>query len=156
MPRKFGKADFCQLEKLAKNIEKAAIPKSKESVVQVFIDILFESANLVVTATKDLTPVGVQTGGQLRRNWFVGNIIRKGDQLEIEVYNSLEYASYVEYGHRGVAIWIKDVGWRVLHTEKHWTEGRFMLTLSMREVEKLMPKIADRHVQKFLKELVKI
>ena len=38
--------------------------------------------------------------GLLRRNWTVSDMRKNGSNYEIEVSNSTEYASYVEYGHR--------------------------------------------------------
>lgn len=157
MARKFGKADFRELEKLFKNVEKAQNPKSAESIEKVFEKILFEAGNKLLVKVKDNSEFASTSRGHLRRNWFIGSVARNGDNWEIEIYNNVEYASFVEYGHRGVGIWIENIGeWRVLHTETHWTEGRFMLTLSMQDMRKMLPQIADKHIQKYLKGLMKI
>ena len=39
-------------------------------------------------------------GGNLKRNWTVGDIQKIGDSYQVEIINPTEYASYVEYGHR--------------------------------------------------------
>lgn len=41
------------------------------------------------------------TGGNLRDNWSVLPIEKKGNDYIITVINNAQYASYVEYGHRG-------------------------------------------------------
>ena len=55
---------------------------------------------------KKRTPVGQypsgsgKVGGTLRRGWTIGEVKHEGNDCIIEVINPLEYASYVEYGHR--------------------------------------------------------
>ena len=38
--------------------------------------------------------------GRLQEGWNVGPIVKRGDTYYIEVYNNVEYAEPVEYGHR--------------------------------------------------------
>ena len=56
--------------------------------------------------------------------------------------NPVEYASYVEYGHR---------------TANHqgWVPGQFCLTISEKEIENLTPKLLESRVNKLLKECFK-
>ena len=49
------------------------------------------------TATADATPVDTS---HLQENWFVGELVKRGNNYYIEVYNNVEYAEPVEYGHR--------------------------------------------------------
>lgn len=61
-----------------------------------------------------------------------------GDTYVIEIINPVEYASYVEYGHR---------------TRNHtgWVKGKFMMTLSEKEIQRAAPAILDKRLEKWLK-----
>lgn len=39
-------------------------------------------------------------GGTLRRGWTIGPITKEGNTYKVDIINPVEYASYVEYGHR--------------------------------------------------------
>lgn len=106
------------------------------------------------------TPVGQypknsgKMGGTLRRGWtgeksqaastYAGNlkVNHFGDVYVIEIVNPVEYASYVEFGHR---------------TRNHegWVEGHFMLTISEQEIERDAPKILENKLKKKLGEVFK-
>ena len=100
------------------------------------------AARLLAKAIKR-TPVGQyplssgKKGGTLRRGWTVGAVKKSGSTYTIEVINPVEYAPYVEFGHR---------------TANHagWVNGRFMLTISERELQKDAPKILTAKLQSFL------
>lgn len=104
------------------------------------------AAERVLAKTIKRTPVGKyqkssgKKGGTLRRGWTVGEVTRKGDVYEIEVYNPVEYASYVEHGHR-------------LKNDGFW-EGYHMLKISVEEVDKCLPSIITAELNKKLKELL--
>lgn len=48
--------------------------------------------------------------------------------------NPVEYASYVEYGHRTA-------------NHKGWVKGRFMMTISEQELEKIAPKVLENKIK---------
>lgn len=109
------------------------------------------------------TPVGQypkgsgKKGGTLRRGWtsqkgsgseglntkgavqFVDSlkVNHYGDTYVIEIVNPIEYASYVEYGHRTA-------------NHKGWVKGRFMMTISEQELEQIAPKLLEQKIKKFL------
>ena len=114
------------------------------------------------TYTKRINPSG-KKGGTLRRGWTSatheeaasgsgkGNAKAYADSLKInhfgntvviEIVNPVEYASYVEYGHR---------------TANHqgWVQGRFMLTISEQEIQNIAPKVLESKIKKFLGECMK-
>lgn len=62
-----------------------------------------------------------------------------GNTLVIEIVNPVEYASYVEYGHRR-------------RNGKGWTQGKFMLSISEQEIQKVAPKVLESKIKKFLWE----
>lgn len=106
------------------------------------------------------TPVGQypkgsgKVGGTLRRGWTGGNnsnatayanslkVEKVGSDYVIEIINPVEYASYVEFGHR-------------TKNHKGWVEGKFMLTISEEEVRKSAPAILEKKLKNYLKECFK-
>lgn len=53
----------------------------------------------------------------------------------------MNYASYVEYGHR-------------TKNHKGWVEGRFMATISMQEIERQLPKFLERKQVELLNQIL--
>lgn len=96
---------------------------------------------------KKRTPVGQyplgsgRSGGTLRRGWMTSEITKDGDKYTITVYNPVEYAAYVEFGHRTA-------------NHKGWIAGRFMMTKSENELTTQAPLIVERDIAKFLKEVL--
>lgn len=92
------------------------------------------------------------TTGTLRRGWTAGqnqnattyaNSLRVnhfGGVYQIEIVNPVEYASYVEYGHR---------------TKDHqgWVNGKFMLTISEQEINSSTQAILTKKLNKFMKDV---
>lgn len=86
-------------------------------------------------------------GGTLRRGWTAGKKIddfvegiqvnKRGSVYEVVIKNSVEYASYVEFGHR-------------TRNHKGWVPGRFMLTISEQELEGDLEGIIQNKLQKFM------
>jgi len=68
--------------------------------------------------------------------WMVGEVRISGQDLEVELINNMEYASFVEYGHRLV--------------NGAWQDGRFMLTISMDEVNRQIPARFDKAFKAYL------
>lgn len=96
-------------------------------------------AQLAIRKVKKMTPVD---NGDLRNNWKF-HIIKKGDTYTILIYNQLEYASFVESGHRIVVSGIT-IG---------WVEGRFMLKLTADEMERIAPKMWKNGVEKEMRRI---
>lgn len=107
------------------------------------------------TYIKKVNPSGKQ-GGTLRRGWtgsknqsassYAGNlkVNHYGGVYVIEIINPVEYASYVEFGHRtrnGAGI--------------GWVEGKHMLTISEQEVQTDSRKILENKLKKKLEECFK-
>lgn len=101
------------------------------------------------------TPVGEypkstgKKGGTLRRGWtgqkrssakgYADSLTvhHFGDTYVIEIVNPVEYASYVEYGHRTA-------------NHKGWVKGKFMMTISEQELEKIAPRVLENKIKKYL------
>lgn len=133
---KWGKFDFSEFKKLAKTFKKAL----DERVIERFIeDFLLEMAFRAERKIKKRTPVDT---GELRRNWKVGNVERRGNSYVVEIYNNTHYVVFVEYGHRTGKNLTK------------WVEGRFMATISMQEIERELPRYLERRVMELLDNIM--
>lgn len=135
MPR-WGSVDFGELERLAKSFKKAL----DERVIDRFIrDFLLEMAYRSIRKVKKRTPVD---SGELRRNWMVGKVEKRGDAYVVELFNNTDYASFVEFGHRsGIDL-------------TSWTEGRFMMTISMKEIERALPTYLQKRQTELLNQIM--
>lgn len=146
---RMGKFDCKGLKDLQKQLEKMQDP-----------DIFVEScakelaARLLAKVIKR-TPVGQypessgKSGGTLRRGWTGSKrssakgyadslkVHHFGNTYVIEIVNPVEYASYVEYGHR---------------TANHsgWVKGHFMMTISEQELERIAPKVLENKIKKYM------
>lgn len=93
-----------------------------------------------------------KVGGTLRRGWTNGNRISAkgyadtvnvnhyGDTYVIDIINPVEYASYVEYGHRKP-------------NNKGWVRGHFMMTISEQKLKEAQPRILERRVRRYMEEM---
>lgn len=134
---RWGKFDFSEFEKLTKAFQKTL----DERVIERFLrDFLMEMAMRSIRKVKKRTPVGET--GDLRRNWQIGNVVKRGDAYQIELFNNTHYASFVEYGHRTG----KDL--------TGWVEGRFMLTISMQEIERELPRYLEKRMVELLNDIL--
>lgn len=106
------------------------------------------------------TPVGQypagsgMIGGTLRRGWTGGKVASAkeyansikvnhfGNTYVVEIVNPVEYASYVEYGHRTA-------------NHKGWVKGQFMMTLSEQELLNIAPRVLEAKIRKYLGECIK-
>lgn len=161
----FGNCKFNDLKKFQEKLNKL-----NEKEVNAFIESCAKeiAARLLAKVIKR-TPVGEypkssgKKGGTLRRGWTTqangsgseGSKSRSatqyvetlkvnhfGDTYVIEIVNPVNYASYVEFGHR-------------TRNHKGWVNGRFMLTISEQEIEVAAPKILERKLSKKLGEVFK-
>lgn len=149
-----GTFNFQDFEKIKNNLEKL-----NQEQVDLFIDACAKelAARLLAKVIKK-TPVGDypnssgKKGGTLRRGWTGGKnssavayadsltIHHFGDAYVIEIINPVEYASYVEFGHRTA-------------NHKGWVNGRFMLTISEQEIQQAAPAIIEKKLMKQMGEL---
>lgn len=149
-----GTINFRDFERIQNNLEKL-----NREQVDLFIDACAKelAARLLAKVIKR-TPVGDypnssgKKGGTLRRGWTGGKtqsavayadsltIHHFGDAYVIEIINPVEYASYVEFGHR-------------TSNHKGWVNGRFMLTISEQEIQNAAPAIIEKKLMKQMGEL---
>lgn len=152
---KMGKFTASDLKKLQKQLNKI-----QAGDVDAFVEgCAKELAARLLAKVIKRTPVGDypkssgKKGGTLRRGWtsqqsgsgsggakgYVDSlkINHYGGFLVIEIVNPVEYASYVEFGHR---------------TADHegWVQGRFMLTISEQEIQEIAPNVLEAKIKKYL------
>jgi hypothetical protein len=137
------KVQFDGLKEFKKIIEE--MEKEKE---QLMIDTIKELAARLLCKVIKRTPSDT---GNLRRNWTVSDVRKNGENYEIEVSNSTEYASYVEFGHRQTpGRFVPAIGKRL---KKSWVKGKFMLTISENELQKQAPAVIEKKITEWLKKL---
>ena len=150
-----GNVDFRELQEFRRKMEASL----NDDHINDFIESCAKelAARLLAKVIKR-TPVGQypastgKKGGTLRRGWTGGKtqggkayadslrVNHYGNTYVIEVVNPVEYASYVEFGHR---------------TRNHegWVEGKFMLTISEQEVQGDAAKILENKLKRKLGEV---
>lgn len=135
--------DYKQFEEFKQSIHK--LDKGREEFIQSCVKEL--SARLLAKVIKR-TPVGVyndgRVGGTLRRGWTAGEnteVKQRGDKYVITISNPVEYAPYVEFGHR---------------TKNHngWVNGKFMLTISVAEINNIAPTLLKKKLEDWLREVI--
>lgn len=146
-------ADFSQFEKFCKNWQDTC--KDFDDFLRKF---LLEMAQRAINDIKKNTPVDT---GALRNTWAAGNAAVQvgrtndqkvsafeqeatiesvkvvGDSLEITIFNAMEYASFVEFGHRN---WLNN----------SWVDGYFMMTIGIDKIQQQIPARFQKAFQNYL------
>lgn len=162
---KWGKTDFRQLKKFQQKLEKLSRVQYNEFCEDAAKELAARLLAKVIKRTPVGQYTDGRVGGTLRRGWTAGQkhwsednqgnvrvnkiggatgfansmtVKKIGNTYQIEVINPVEYAAYVEFGHRTA-------------NHKGWVQGRFMMTISASEVEAAAPRIIERKLLKFLK-----
>ena len=158
---KWGQCDFRELKKLEERLEQLEKVDMDELCRQGAEKI----AQMLLNKVKKRTPVGAvppyateeamqehwsgYRGGSLRDAWTILPIEKQGQAYTVTIINNLEYASYVEYGHRQTpGRYVPALGKRL---KAGWVKGRFMLTISRQEVETLAPRTLEKLLREALK-----
>lgn len=150
---KYGSCNFDGLKDLKRKLEILEKQKAEEFMEACTKEL---AARLLAKVIKR-TPVGQypsgsgKVGGTLRRGWTAGKnqnaisyaqslqIQHVGDVYKIVITNPVDYASYVEFGHR-------------TRNHKGWVEGKFMLTISEQEIQTIAPRVLENKIKKLLGE----
>lgn len=106
-------------------------------------DTLKEAVAMALRGTKLKTPV---KAGTLRRGWKITGITREGNGWVVTLYNDVKYAMYVEYGHRTRLN-------RTTGLRKGFVPGRYMMKLSCDEVQRNMPALVKKHMDKLYQKM---
>lgn len=162
---KWGKADFGELKALQERLQRL----EQIDLDKFCRDVSKELAARLLALVIPRTPVGVypegegKNGGTLRRGWTGGKnaaaksyaqtlpITKAGSTYTIEVINPVEYASYVEFGHRQTpGRYVPAIGKRL---KASWVDGQYFLTLSEEDLQSMAPAVIQRKLDQLLREV---
>lgn len=88
-------------------------------------------------------------GGALQRAWVIRGVRRIGGVWTATIFNPMEYASYVENGHRQKPGRFVPALGKTL--KKNWVKGRFMMRLSAEYVEKEGAAYVQREFETYMR-----
>lgn len=140
------KVGFTQLVQFQKRMQKLD-EKIKNDVCKKVANGL---AAKLLKQTKEKTPVGQypkgtgKVGGTLKRGWKTKGV-KLPNGYKATVFNQVEYAPYVEFGHRIVNKNGKTVG---------FVQGRHMLTKSTEEIARIADDYAQKTAYQTIKEAI--
>ena len=161
----WGSCDDRQLQKLRENLQKL----ERMDMNRFCQDVSKELAARLLALVIPRTPVGRypkssgKKGGTLRRGWTARTageaaagsaldakayaaslpVSRQGRNFYVQVINPVEYASYVEFGHR-------------TRGGRGWVNGQYFLTLSEHDLERLAPGVIERKLEALLREVFRV
>lgn len=166
---KLGSADFGEFEELYEKFKLLDDLK----LFQFFEECSKELAARLLSLVIPRTPVGdysgleepynKKVGGTLRRGWTGDkettaydyaqslSVEKRGHSYQINIINPVDYAIYVEYGHRQTpGRYVPALGAKL---KAGWVEGQFMLTISKDELRQATPKIMEKRLNELLKDV---
>ena len=159
----WGNCDYKQLQRLRDSLATLQSMDMDRFCTEVSKELAARLLALVIPRT----PVGQypkssgKKGGTLRRGWTSKTqadaasrggsndakayaealpVRKSGNAYTIEVINPVEYASYVEFGHR-------------TRGGDGWVPGQYFLTLSEQDLERLAPGVIERKLEALLREV---
>lgn len=161
----WGSCDYRQLQKIRNNLDRL----ERMDMNKFCQDVSKELAARLLALVIPRTPVGRypkssgKKGGTLRRGWTARTageaatgstmdakayaaalpVSRQGRNFYVQVINPVEYASYVEFGHR-------------TRGGKGWVNGQYFLTLSEHDLERLTPELIERKLEALLREVFRV
>lgn len=161
-----GKTDFSELKVFTKQFNQFS-----EDMENIFYE---EAAQALAAKLLGLviprTPIGDYSedlidphkeGGTLRRGWTGGKDVdwndyadtltvkRVGGAYEVEVANPVDYAKFVELGHKQQpGRFVPNIGKRLV---RDWVEGQFFLKISVEELDGLTPNILSNRLERAIK-----
>ena len=161
----WGSCDYRQLQKIRDNLDRL----ERMDMNKFCQDVSKELAARLLALVIPRTPVGRypkssgKKGGTLRRGWTARTageaaasssmdakayaaalpVARQGRNFYVQVINPVEYASYVEFGHR-------------TRGGKGWVNGQYFLTLSEHDLERLTPALIERKLEALLREVFRV
>ena len=149
---KMGKFNFRELKDFEQKLKSMKDPDAfVESCAKELAARLLEKV-IKRTPVGDYPKSSGKKGGTLRRGWTSEKrasayadsltVHHFGDTYVIEIVNPVEYASYVEYGHRTA-------------NHKGWVMGKFMMTISAQELQEIAPRVLEHKVKICMDEWVK-
>ena len=162
---KWGNCDFSELRKYADKLEKLTDADINDLCVKCSRQLAARLLALVIPRTPvgDYPASSGKVGGTLRRGWtskthaeaasgkgkngeptkeYAASLpVRKvGGYYIIQIINPVEYASYVEFGHR-----TRSGG---------WVDGKYMLTISEERLKQIAPRVLEKMLYQKIREVI--
>ena len=92
-----------------------------------------------------------KTGGTLKKSWQAERTTVSGSTVKGGIYTALEYAPYVEFGHRTRLGKGTSPKYKPKKNGKAWVEGKKYLNTVVPKVERDAPKILMQKMEEVLK-----
>lgn len=132
---RMGKFDMRGMKELKKQLNKLQDPNA-------FVEACAkELAQRLYRELIQNTPYITHT---LQQGWSIGNVQKCNGGYMVEIVNPVEYASYVNYGHRTV----KKDGYG-------WSPGLFFVDKATGNVEKMSKPLLKKRMNEYLGKLMK-
>ena len=135
----WGHCDFSQYRELANSFGKLSDAELDDLCIACSKELASRLLALVIPAT----PVGKYPKGSGKKaaQGYAQSltVTKSGNMYTVEIINPVEYASYVEFGHR------TPFG--------GWVEGQYMLTISEEKLKRIAPSVLEKMVLQKLKEV---
>lgn len=132
---KMGSFDFAGMKELQKNLQKLQNPDAfveacaKELAQRLFRELIHNTPYITHT---------------LERGWTIGNVQQCDGGYMVEIVNPVEYASYVNYGHRT----IKKDGYG-------WAPALLFVEKALGNVKKMSKLLLEKRMNDYLKDIIK-
>ena len=137
--------EFDGVEEFEKEIRR--LDKLKEKYREMLKNFIIKIGDKIIREVKGRTPY-ITTN--LKNSWMLGDVKVDGDIVSIQILNNAKkdnkyiedwgidnayYATFVEYGHRGV--FNQKLGY-VINKDTAYTKGRYMLTTTLQLIDKVI------------------
>lgn len=141
----WGRADFEAFREMQEKLQRLQNIDMEAFCTECSKEIAARLLALVIPRT----PVGQyparsgKTGGTLRRGWTAVadiTVTKQGNNYTVIISNPVEYASYVEFGHR-----TRNGG---------YVEPQYMLTISEEKLKNVIPALLERKIKRKLQEVM--
>lgn len=136
----WGTCEFRALRELNERVKQAATEAEMDGF---YTGLLDDMAGGLIKMVVRETPCKTH---QLQHGWLRTKAVRRGKNYEAEIYNNVEYASWVENGHRTRLN--KKTG------ERHWVEGVHMLRKSVFAYQRAAPAYIKKKTEEFLRGMM--
>lgn len=133
--------EFDGLEEVEQRLARVISTEWPDAFAAMVVDVAVQLQGRVKARTPRRT-------SRLADGWRVGNLVRKGADWYIEVYNNVEYAECVEEGHRQQpGRYVPAIGKRL---KARHVPGVHMMRISLAEVEARLPGYMRTWLNKFM------
>lgn len=137
----FGELDDKQFQRYADKVGDAVRTQAILETIKKRTDIV---SNFALREIKKTTPIGKSRN--LSRSWSKSDIMYFRKNVTVKISNSMEYASFVENGHRKKS--------SAKASNGNWVEGKFMMKNALDlTFEKKMNQAFHRDLDKKLQEI---